>query len=389
MKKSLVLIAALSSVALAESATLEEAFKNGKISGDISAYYESRHVDKGEKSTYFNNTAWAVGSVGLKYETDYFKGFKTAIGFRGAAPLYEDDKNFDTGHGKGDSTERIYDNSRYLISDLYLEYNAYDTIVRVGRQEMGWGNIDWITRTNDAVRIINNSISNLTIDAVWTRARGKVLPHEMCKPVKKNNDDGTFYVGANYKFDNGLALAGYGMYADDVFSGAGGKIKYNGMINDDIGVGGMAHYAQTDEKKDVADGKIFESTAYMKHKDTKFTLGFVKTGKKNGWGSFGLNGDAIVWFEEGDVMYEKDVKTYYAMIGTKLQKLSIDAIVGTTEYKLKGGDDTKYRQSEFSTWLSYPIIDSLNAFCKFDKTFKEQKYYPAMTQVSVGLSYTF
>lgn len=140
----------LFSVVTVDSASLEEAFKNGKASGDISAYYENRHVDNGEKSIYFNNTAWAVGSVGLKYETDYFKGFKAAVGFRGATPVYEDDKNFDTGHGNGDSTERIYDNSRYLLSDLYLEYSAYDTIIRVGRQDMGWGNVDWITKTNDA-----------------------------------------------------------------------------------------------------------------------------------------------------------------------------------------------------------------------------------------------
>lgn len=80
---------------------------------------------------------------------------------------------------------------------------------------------------------------------------------EMWKPVKKNGDEGTFYLGAIYKFDNGLALAGYGLYADDIFSGVGSKLKYSRTINDKFSVGGMVHYAQTDEKKDVVDGKIF------------------------------------------------------------------------------------------------------------------------------------
>lgn len=388
MKKSLALVAALSCVAIASgSETLEEAFKNGKASGDVSAYYESRHVTKGEKSTYFENTAWAIGSVGLGYESDFYKNFKLGVGFRASAPFYEGDKNFDTGNGKGDSTERIYEKNRYMLSKLFLEYNAYDTVIRVGRQDMKG---DWITKINDGVSITNNSIKNLTIDALWTRARGKVQLNEMFRVTKKNENKGIYALGATYKLDMGLAFRGYGMYADDLFSGVGGKVFYDGAINDKTSVGGMLHYAQTSEKKDGVDnGKVFEATAYAKYDNVKFTLGYAQSGKKNGWGSFNKAGDRIVPFEEGDVMYERDAKTIYSMLSTSIEKLSIDMLFGSTSYKLKGGDNTSYRQHEFSTWLSYPIMNNLDVFATYDQTFKAQPSYPAMTQVSVGLSYKF
>ncbi|WP_232501096.1 Opr family porin [Campylobacter rectus] len=176
MKKSLILIAALASVAVAGSESLEDAFKNGKFSGDITAWSESRHINKGQKSTYYANTSYIVGSIGLGYETDFYKNFRLVTGFRGAAPLYERHKNFRTLHGTGDSTERIYEHDRVLLSTLYLEWNAYDTSVKIGRQEMI---TDWIGRFNDGVRITNNSISNLTLDALWTRAQGRASYKEM------------------------------------------------------------------------------------------------------------------------------------------------------------------------------------------------------------------
>ncbi|MCD8213819.1 MAG: Opr family porin [Campylobacter sp.] len=384
MRYALSLISALLCTQ-ASGTTLEEAFKNGKTSGDISLFYESRHVNSGEKSVYFNDTAWAIGSVSLKYETDYFKNFKAVIGFRGSAPIYEDDRHFDTGHGRGDSTERIYKDNRFMLSNLYLEYNAYDTVIKIGRQETSF---DWITKVNDGVSIVNNSISNLTLDAIWTRARGKVQLNEMFKVKKINKNSGMFAAGATYKFDMGLAVRGYAMHADDIFTGGGAKLMYDGSVSENLSVGGMAHFAKTDERKNE-DGKIFEGTAYAKYKDVKFTLGYVQTGKKNGWGSLNKAGDKIVQFEEGDVMYERDVRTYYGMLSAAVQKLSIDAIFGTTEYKLKGGDDKNYRQNELSLWFGYPITDNLAAQLTFDRTFKKQPGYPSLTQVSAGLSYKF
>ena len=37
-------------------------------------------------------------------------------------------------------------------------------------------------------------------------------------------------------------------------------------------------------------------------------------------------------------MYERDAKTFYAMLDTQIEKLNLTALAGTTGYKLKGGE---------------------------------------------------
>ena len=386
MKRNLALLAALASAAFAGN-SFDQAFKDGKFSGDLSVFSETRHVNKGEKSIYYNNTSYVVGSVGLNYETAPLYDFKLVTGFRAAAPFWQRNKNLRTLHGKGDSTERIYENDRVLLSNLYLEYSAFDTVVKIGRQEMV---TDWIGRYNDGVRITNNSISNLTLDALWTRAQGRATNKEMWGFTGRNKDHGgVFNVGATYKFDSGFSAKAYVLHANDIFTGVGGKAMFDGQINDDWGAGGMIHYAQSDEKKKKDDGKMFEATAYAKFKDHQFTLGYTQSGKKIGWGSLNLTGDHIVPFEEGDVMYERDARTIYGMLSTSIEKLSLTGLLGTTSYRLKGGDDTRYRQSEFSAWLSYPITQSLKAMLIYDQTFKAQPGYPALRQIGAGLTYSF
>lgn len=386
MKRNLALLAALASAAFAGD-SLDQAFKDGKFSGDLSVFSETRHVNKGEKSIYYNNTSYVVGSVGLNYETAPLYDFKLVTGFRAAAPFWQRHKNLRTLHGKGDSTERIYENDRVLLSNLYLEYSAFDTVVKIGRQEMV---TDWIGRYNDGVRITNNSISNLTLDALWTRAQGRATNKEMWGFTDRNKDHGgVFNVGATYKFESGFSAKAYALHANDIFTGVGGKAMFDGQINDDWGAGGMIHYAQSDEKKKKDDGKMFEATAYAKFKDHQFTLGYTQSGKKIGWGSLNLTGDHIVPFEEGDVMYERDARTIYGMLSTSIEKLSLTGLLGTTSYRLKGGDDTRYRQSEFSAWLSYPITQSLKAMLIYDQTFKAQPGYPALRQIGAGLTYSF
>lgn len=385
MKKSLILISLIISSVFSQSNSLKEAFANGKTSGDVTIFNENRHINDGEKTTYYNNTSWIVGSLGLNYETDFYKNFKVVAGFRGAAPFYEDDKNFKTFHGTGDSTERIYENDRFLLSNLYLEYNAYDTNIKIGRQEMV---TDWVGKINDGVRIVNNSISNLEIDALWTLKKGRAYFKEMWGFKKLNEDKGLFRLGATYKFDNGLSARIYGLYSQDLFSAIGGKLSYDANINDNFMLGGSIHYAQSDERKDKPDGKVFEGIAYAKYQDSKFSLGYVNTGKKSGWGSMGLGGDQIVPFEEGDVMYERDVNTYYAMLSTMIEKLSVSALYGTTQYKTASANQ-KLRQNEFSTWINYPLTSNLKAFVIYDQVFKAQSGYPALYQVGAGLSYSF
>ncbi|MFA7091773.1 MAG: hypothetical protein WC149_07970, partial [Arcobacteraceae bacterium] len=62
-----------STVAMADSNSIKEAFANGKTSGDITVYGES--IDNKNAK----DTGLVSGSIGLNYETDTFKGFSASL----------------------------------------------------------------------------------------------------------------------------------------------------------------------------------------------------------------------------------------------------------------------------------------------------------------------
>ena len=387
MKKGYLSIIAMTAI-LATSlgaSSLEDAIKNGKVTGDVSVFLESRDVTKGTPDTYYADTGWAVGSVALGYKTAPYYNFSAGIGFRAAAPLWEDDKHFKTYHGTGDSTERIWDGDEVLLSELYLEYNNGKTLVRVGRQEMI---TDWLGRYNDGVRITDKSFENLTLDFFWTQKQSRASAKEMWGATDRNKDEGGVYnLGATYKTPVGLELKVYGLYADEIFSGLGAKAKYTAKVKD-VEWGGMLHYAQSDEEDGREDGKMFEATLFAKMNGYTGTLGYVQTGKKNGWGSFNIAGDQIVPFEEGDAMYEKDVKTFYGMLSTDIQKVNITALYGTTDFTSRA-TNKEGTQDEISIWASYPFTKSLSATLIYDRTFGGSSIIPTVEQFGVLLAYKF
>lgn len=368
-----------------DASSLEEAIKNGKTTGDVSMFFESRDVTKGVPDTYYANTAWAVGSMGLGYKTDSYNNFSAAVGFRAATALWENDKGFKTYHGTGDSTERIWEGDNVLLGDLYLEHNDGKTLIRVGRQEMI---TDWLGRYNDGFRITDKSFDNLTLDLFWTQKQSRLYAKEMWGATDRNKENGgVLNVGATYKTPIGLEMKIYSLYADEVFSGLGAKTKYSTKIND-IEFGGMLHYAQSDEENGRDDGKLFETTVFAKMNGYTGTLGYVQTGKKNGWGSFNIAGDQIVPFEEGDAMYEKDVKTFYGMISTNIQKVNLTALYGTTDFtsRATNHDNT---QDEVSIWASYPLTKALSTTLIYDRTLKGSSTIPNVEQLGLLLTYKF
>ena len=388
MKKgylSIITMTALLTTGLSAASSLEEAIRTGKVSADVSAYFESRDVTKGTPDTYYANTAWLVGSVGLNYKTGSYNNFSAAVGFRAASPFWEDDKHFKTYHGKGDSTERIWGGDEILLGNLYLEYNDGKTLVRVGRQEMI---TDWLGKYNDGVRITNTSIENLTLDLFWTQRQSRVFAKEMWGPTDRNKDEGGVYnLGATYKTPVGLELKVYGLYADDVFSALGAKAKYSTKFKDGE-FGGTLHYAQSDEEDGRPDGKMFEATLFAKMNGYTGTLGYVQTGKKNGWGSLNLTGDQIVPFEEGDAMYEKDVKTFYGMLNTNIQKVDLTVLYGTTDFTPRW-TNKRDTQDEISVWVSYPFTKELSGTLVYDRTFKGSSSIPDVEQFSLWAMYKF
>ena len=352
---------------------LEEAFKAGTVSGDVSVTYESRSQDK-EISKYYSYTAYSVGSVGLEYKTGKYNGFSGAFGVRGYRALWEDES--------GDSKERFNDNN-ILISNAYLAFDNDMFHVKAGRQQLF---TDWIKRTLDAVSVYANPIENLEVELLWANQLGRVDNRNAIDSYDIGFDNkGVYKYALAYKFNNMLNAKIFGKTVFDSHD------LYGGLVNIDVdNFGGRVQYIETSEEVLADDGKMLEVKAYAKFAGVTATLGYIKTGNDVGWGSAADHGELVVPFEEGDHIYNKAglSKTTYLMLSKSFSDVSLTALYGTTEYEKV---NKSYDSSEFNLWAGYGITKDLSLAVGIALTDEDTDDDAStdLTQVNVTLAYKF
>jgi len=375
LKLSLIACTAVSLFGTLNAATLSDALKNGKVSGDVSIQYESRNQDK-EASTYYSNTAYAMGSIGLNYDTASYNNLSAHVGFRAYSVLFEDDKNFKTAHGTGDATERYYDEKGLsALSKAYIQYNINSLNAKVGRQVLS---TDWLTMLHDAVNITVKPNDNLSLNAIYTKKRGRTRAKDL-RPMKSlNNGDGIYKLTVDYKPTNQIKLTPYFLSAPDAYDVYGAKIAY-----DSKSFGALAHTMKTNEEN-AKDGEMLELKAYAKFSGYKATLGFVKTGDDNGWGSAANAGDKVVPFEEGDQMYVKDSQTTYFQLSKTISDISLTALYGITKYQ-------QYENNELNIWAGYKINKDLKLSLGYALVNEDSKDTSRtdLEQLNANLTYKF
>ena len=130
--------------------TLEEAFHEGKVNGNIRAHYNERHY-----ASRPDATAFALGG-GLRAETGSLYGFNLGVGFYTAQDLgLNDDDPIKVDSRMGSDVE--------VLGEAYVNYSAWDSTFTLGRQK------------------INTPFAN-PIDvfiircAPWRAKRGRVVP---------------------------------------------------------------------------------------------------------------------------------------------------------------------------------------------------------------------
>lgn len=344
LKVSLVACILLSTVTTINAESLNESLKNGKVSGDIATQYESRNQDK-EVSSYYSDTAYAVGSIGLNYKTASYNNFYGDMGVRTYSFLFEDDKDFDTGYGKGDANERFRNgDGRVALSKLYLGYINNLLSFKVGRQNIS---TEWIDKLNDGMDIVINPSENTSLHLVYSEKRGRVREIDYRPSKEINNGNGVYAVEIIHKLDN-VSLMPYYVDAPNNFSVYGAKVKY-----DRDTFGGLIHtmIAPQDDSSQK-EGKLFESKVYTKFSGYTVTLGYTQTGKENGLGKAHSFGDDFVPFEEGDQMYVKDSSTVYSQLEKNFMGVDLTALYGITEYG-------NFKNSELNIWAGYKIYENL------------------------------
>lgn len=127
-------IAGLASSSIAAD-TLVDAFKNGKVSGELRAWY----TDREGSSTAYSATTQKINSdifnagVVLGYITDSFYGFKLGATFQSNYAPFADGSSTQTGTAKSDFASDEF-GSGAVLSEAYVQYTLSKTTLKVGRQ---------------------------------------------------------------------------------------------------------------------------------------------------------------------------------------------------------------------------------------------------------------
>lgn len=334
--------------------TLTQALQNGKVSGDVSVTYEERHQDK-EISTYYQDTAYSVGSFGLQYETASFYNFSANVGVRAYKTLWQDDKNSTTLHGTGDASERFYEDGKNRTVDLetaYIAYDLNDIHVKAGRQPIY---TDWMNKTHDAVRVDAKVADKTNVELIWSSQQGRVYARDY-RPVKQFNpgNGGAYKFAITQGLGDMIKVTGYGFIAPDNQDIYGGKILFDNKVSN-VNYGGYVHYADQNREKTSltpeVDSSLFEAKAYMGIAGYTTTLGYVKIDDDEAFSY--IAGEIVNPFEEGDQLYVRGAETYYAQLSKSFGDLSLTALYGYTEYNKDKTDKTNYDKDEFTLWAGY------------------------------------
>lgn len=381
IKLSLLVISAISISSLANANTLSDALVNGKVTGDVSATYESRKQDK-EVSIYYSNTAYSVGSIGLNYKTASFNDFTGEVGFRAYSKLYEDDSNFKTYHGTGDSTERFYDEKgSSMLSRANIAYDIDSLHVKVGRQLLS---DDWLTNVHDAVTVNANPIDNLDLELIYSERFGRARARDLRPMTDTNDNNGIYKTGLTYKFNDLVKSNAFYYAAPDSYDMYGGKL-YLDKEYSDVKVGTSFHMLELLADKDpTKDGELLELKAYVSIDGYTGTLGYVDNKKADIWGTAGKAGFNIVPFEEGDSMLKADAKTTYFMLSKNIAGVSLTGLYGIFDYG-------KYKSSEFDIWAGYDISKNAKFNLGYAMTVEDDDdtSMSDMQQLNATLTYSF
>jgi len=334
MKKLSIIASALVLSASASFAanSVDEAFKNGKVSGDISVHHQS--WDNGSQP----DSGFTAGTIGLNYSTDSFNGFTLNTGFRAGHEFAEEqDGDFD-----GDFEQNS------VMNVANISYSNDVVSLTVGRQEI---DLEWLGDFNEAVVLATTAIPNTTLVAGYTTRQAAVGGDEL-KKFADVTKDGAYVIDAKFEGISNVMLNPYYYSAEDVANFYGLKAEYN---TDTFGF--TAHHATSSEKAaGQKDGSISHVEARAAISGLELSAGYITTDKDAGVASISAFGDNIDPTEElGDYVYAADTKTIYATAGYEVAGIGLSAL-----YAVADNSATNKEDKELTVGASYGFTNSFS-----------------------------
>jgi hypothetical protein len=326
-KRSLVLATILGLTTFTSADTLEEAFKEGKVQGELKSFYINRTYDWGSgfartPSKYTRDGLSVGGHLG--YQTGSYYGFDAGATFYTTNKIDKKSSNPD----KNDNTPFGSDGKGYsVLGEAYISYGFDKTSIRVGRQSINTpfaapNNFRMLPNTFEGVVVKNSNISDTTLELghitkVQTNgfANSVPVPNSTLDPTNANarlsllygfgpgyevgeftsisdvylgktnqkSTAGMTYLNATYTGFDGIKLEIWDQYIHDIMNIIVAKASYKGRLSV-FNTFASVFYTKQDDVGDNLLGKAFNTTGKDKDVDASQYGAMLKASLDNGLG---------------------------------------------------------------------------------------------------------
>jgi len=365
MTKKLSIIASgllISSTMAFGADSIDGAFKEGKVSGTVEAFYGSTNTDDAATA----DSGFSTVGTSLAFETGSYMGLSAKVGFVAASVMSEEND--------GDADTDMADNS--ILSEASLTFTTEGLSITAGRQAI---DLEWLGDYNEAVVASITAIPNTTLTLGYTDKQAVAGIDEISSEFGDiNGTKGVYVADAKIALVDGLEANPYYYSAPDVANFYGLKTTYSTDM-----FGALVHYAASNE--DVAateDGSMLALEVSTEVSGLSLALGYIKTDKDGGLGSMDSFGDNYEPMDDGSAIYEADAKMIYGSIGYSIAGFDLGAAYAQTKI---GSDKDK----ELNLMVDYGITDTLGLSVLYADISAETAATEDQDYINAYLTYSF
>lgn len=397
MKKTVVLSMAAS--ALLNASSLNEAFAEGKASGQIRMAHVSQNNEV-DTDTY----GTSIGGI-LKYETAPWNAIKLGVGVYVSQKLSFATGNTDEGKANADLFGEDIQSYAY-VGEGYIDYSADDMALRVGRQliDTPFADTDDIRmhpNTFEAAIATYKGIDETTlIGGYITRWAGYDSEDDIStfKKVATESNGAAIFGIVNESVEN-LEVQGWYYGIDKLTTIFYTDASYTLPLNETDGLEFVGQWIKFNEENNSGvDGKVYGIGANL-------TIGMVTLGTayneaSNGTGKFiisGLgNGAYLVDTEEMNLDNFEDIKAYMFSAELDMEEAGVEGLTLSAIYAGFKSAPADMKEKEIDLIATYEITKALSAEVNYailddknNNTSEDGLYSGGYDRFLVRLNYNF
>lgn len=331
--------------------SVDSAFKEGSVSGSVTAY-GIEHDGKGSAV----DTSSGFGTINLSYETASYNGLSAKAAF-------------EAGHAMNDAT--LVNDA--LMTEAYVKYANDMVSITAGRQAI---DLEWMGDYHEAVVAAITAIPDTTIVLGYSNQFTAADEDEIGN-FTQIGTDGAYVLDVKYSGFENIELNPYYYSVPNTADWYGLKAGYT---SDMFGL--VAQYAASSEEVGT-DGSIGHIEVNTTLSGVSAAIGYIKTDDTAGIGSISAVGDNISPFDNGANTYSSDAKTTYGSLGYSISGVDLGVLYGETDFAANG------EEKELNLSAGYSFTDSLSLGLLFVNYDLEGSSASDYKEYSATLAYSF